>query len=309
MCHAGQRPFISLLAWLDKDSQDRIASLAGTRMLDLPAHLSLGCFAPESLAEVQARLASMDRFAPIPVCFTSLGILPPDVLYAAPAASSGLMALARAACGHAPDPGWTPHVTLFTRREKDITEAVHRTVGRFAAFQGWITGVSLYRFWPAEAVGGVLLGTADADGIAPMMEKDYDEAYALWRATPGMGLRRLDDSRQGIAGLLARNPGMSFVARRDGRVVGCILAGHDGRRGFLYHAAVAAEYQGRGLGRALVRRALRALDQEGIPKANLVVFAHNEGGNAFWSHMGFAVRTDIVYRDKILREGNGSEEF
>ena len=129
---------------------------------------------------------------------------------------------------------------------------------------------------------------------------DYDDVYRLWVATPGMGLNDVNDSRDGIARYLARNPSTCFVAENEGRVVGVIMSGHDGRRGFIYHTCVAADARLAGVGRALVDAATAALRDEGITKAALVVFGRNEGGNAFWEHMGFTTRPDINYRNRSL---------
>ena len=136
--------------------------------------------------------------------------------------------------------------------------------------------------------------------IRPMEIADYDAALALWRNTPGIGLNAVDDSRAGIEKYLQRNPGTSFVAVGDGVIAGTILAGHDGRRGFLCHACVAGEARRRGVGTRLAQHALAALRREGISKVALVVFGNNGDGNAFWEKMGMAVRTDLAYRDKAL---------
>ena len=133
-----------------------------------------------------------------------------------------------------------------------------------------------------------------------MRIEDYDAVLALWLSCPGMGLNDVDDSRQGIARYLARNPDTCFVAGDGTRLAGAILAGHDGRRGTIGHTAVAPEFRGRGVGRALVAAALEALARQGIAKVNLVAFARNGAGNAFWARMGFAAREDLVYRDRAL---------
>lgn len=138
--------------------------------------------------------------------------------------------------------------------------------------------------------------------IAVMRIEDYDEVIALWNSVPGMGMNDVDDSREGIGRYLKRNPTTSFVARADGRLVGCILAGHDGRRGWLYHAAVLPEMQGRGIGNALVQNALDALKAEGISKAGMIVFNNNVSGNKYWDKHGFADRSDVRYRSKKLVE-------
>ena len=132
--------------------------------------------------------------------------------------------------------------------------------------------------------------------------EDYDEVYDLWLNTPGMGLNETDDSRDGIAAYLRRNPSTSFVAENEGRIVGAVLAGHDGRRGFIYHTAVLPDYRMQGLAKKLVDEAIAALEREGIHKAALVVFVGNESGNAFWEHIGFEIREDLNYRNKSIHD-------
>ena len=138
--------------------------------------------------------------------------------------------------------------------------------------------------------------------IRMMTIQDYDAAYDLWMGTLGMGLNSLDDSREGITRYLKRNPSTCFVCIEDGVLTGTILAGHDGRRGYIYHLAVALSRRKQGIASALMERALDALGKEGIRKVALVVFAQNEGGNAFWERSGFTRREDLTYRNKSLVE-------
>ena len=137
--------------------------------------------------------------------------------------------------------------------------------------------------------------------IRTMTLSDYDSVYQLWHSTPGMGLNTIDDSREGIEKYLKRNPTTSFVAEQDGRIVGVIMAGHDGRRGYIYHTAVLPEYRGHGIAGQLVNHAMAALEKEGISKAALVAFKSNDIGNGFWKHIGFTEREDLVYRNKNTR--------
>lgn len=136
--------------------------------------------------------------------------------------------------------------------------------------------------------------------IRVMTLADYDGVYDLWISTPGMGLNTTDDSREGIGRYLQRNPTTSFVAEEEGRIVGVIIAGHDGRRGFIYHTAVRPECRRQGVAKALVEHAMAALEAEGIHKAALVVFERNAVGNAFWERIGFEERADLVYRNKSI---------
>lgn len=133
--------------------------------------------------------------------------------------------------------------------------------------------------------------------IRLMTPTDYDRVLALWQSTPGVGLNSIDDSRQGIKKYLKRNPTTCFVAEDGAQIIGVILSGHDGRRGFIYHMAVTPGYRKRGVGRALAEAAMEALRQEGITKAALVVFKENDGGNRFWENLGFTRRDDLVYRN------------
>jgi ribosomal protein S18 acetylase RimI-like enzyme len=133
-----------------------------------------------------------------------------------------------------------------------------------------------------------------------MTTEDYERVYALWASMPGVGLNDTDDAKAGIARFLKRNPASCFVAEDGDRLAGTILAGHDGRRGHIYHLAVHPDFQRQGIGRALVRAALDALRDEGITKAMLVVFQANRGGNEFWEAQGFTTRNDLIYRNKSL---------
>lgn len=138
--------------------------------------------------------------------------------------------------------------------------------------------------------------------IRPMASGDYDGVYDLWTNTPGMGLNPADDSREGIDRYLKRNPTSCFVAVDSGKIVGSIMSGHDGRRGFIYHTAVLPEYRNRGIARKLVEKAVNALEKEGIHKAALVVFEKNEIGNGFWEKVGFTERKDLIYRNKSTHD-------
>ena len=138
--------------------------------------------------------------------------------------------------------------------------------------------------------------------IRAMTVNDYEKVYDLWMSCRGMGLNDLDDSAEGIARFLQRNPGTCFVAAEGDAIAGAVMAGHDGRRGYIYHTAVRPEYRRQGIGQKLVDAALQALKGCGIHKVALVVFEKNETGNAFWEEMGFTVRDDLIYRNLALEE-------
>jgi ribosomal protein S18 acetylase RimI-like enzyme len=128
--------------------------------------------------------------------------------------------------------------------------------------------------------------------ILEMVPADYDDVWALWRSAPGIGLSEADE-RGAIERYLLRNPGMSFVARADGRLAGAVLCGHDGRRGYLHHLAVDPAFRGRGLGRQLVARCLAGLHAAGVAKCHLFVRRSNPAAAGFWRRSGWEERIDI----------------
>jgi len=141
---------------------------------------------------------------------------------------------------------------------------------------------------------------------------DYDAVYALWNACLASP-RDMDDSPEAIARFLRRNPGMSVVALADSReatappqVVGSILCGNDGRRGYLYHVAVDAAHRREGVGQSMAEACLAALRAEGIRKCALIAFTSNGAGNAFWDAMGFNTRADVHFREYRLRGQEGA---
>lgn len=137
-----------------------------------------------------------------------------------------------------------------------------------------------------------------------MTIEDYDEVYALWKQIHGFGIRSVDDSREGVGRFLQRNPTTSVVAIEDGKIVGAILCGHDGRRGCLYHVCVDENYRMKGIGKSMVVFAMEALKEEKINKVSLIAFTQNDIGNAFWNEIGWTRRLDLNYYDFTLNEAN-----
>lgn len=140
--------------------------------------------------------------------------------------------------------------------------------------------------------------------VRVMTMKDYDDVYALWCKIKGFAIRSIDDSRQGVERFLKRNPSTSVVAIEDGKVVGAILCGHDGRRGCLYHVCVDPDYRRQGIGKSMVVACMQALKEEDISKVSLIAFSVNDIGNAFWHTIGWTERLDLNYYDFTLNEEN-----
>lgn len=134
--------------------------------------------------------------------------------------------------------------------------------------------------------------------------EDYEKVYGLWNQIQGFGIRSIDDSKEGVERFLKRNPTTSVVAEQNGRIVGSVMCGHDGRTGCLYHVCVAKDYRKHGVGAKMVKAALLALRDENISKVMLIAFCSNEGGNAFWKELGWTRRQDVNYYEFVLNEDN-----
>jgi N-acetylglutamate synthase len=136
--------------------------------------------------------------------------------------------------------------------------------------------------------------------ISEMNLEDYEEIYSLWKTTEGMGLHDYCDSKGGIANYLKRNPGLSFIARDGKKIVGTVLCGHDGRRGYLHHLAVAPTYRKKGIGKKLTQQALDRLVSLGIRKCHLFVFEKNNDAQKFWQKIGWENRADLKLMSKNI---------
>ncbi len=139
--------------------------------------------------------------------------------------------------------------------------------------------------------------------ILPMTEQDYDAVRALWLTIRGFGIRALDDSREDVVRFIRRNPTTSVVAVKDGKIIGSILCGSDGRQGALYHVCVAKEYRRQGIGTRMVGYCMQQLKAMGINKVGLIAFTTNEAGNAFWKQIGWQ-KSDVNYYTFTLNEEN-----
>ena len=140
--------------------------------------------------------------------------------------------------------------------------------------------------------------------IRLMTIEDYESVHALWMTIKGFAIRSVDDSKEGVERFLMRNPTTSVVAESDGRIIGAILCGHDGRRGCLYHVCVHPDHRRRGIGKAMVVFCMNALKKEKINKVSLIAFTANDIGNAFWKTIGWTKREDLNYYDFVLNTEN-----
>ena len=140
--------------------------------------------------------------------------------------------------------------------------------------------------------------------IREMKIEDYDNVFALWKTIKGFGIRSVDDSKDGIERFLKWNPGLSVVAEEEGKIIGAILCGSNGRRGCLYHVCVHKDYRRQGIGKTMVIWCMEKLKELQINKVSLIAFTQNDIGNAFWKEIGWTKREDLNYYDFTLNEKN-----
>ncbi|MGR2952382.1 GNAT family N-acetyltransferase [Vibrio vulnificus] len=128
--------------------------------------------------------------------------------------------------------------------------------------------------------------------IREMDIADYDDVIKLWGQTEGMSLRDAD-SKESINNYLIRNPNLSFVAMSANKIVGAVLVGTDGRRGYLQHLVVSSSFRGKNLGRELVSQAISALANVGVPKTHLFVYNENVNAQQFYEKLGWFPRDEV----------------
>ena len=130
-----------------------------------------------------------------------------------------------------------------------------------------------------------------------MKIEDYDEIFEMWQITTKRALSDAD-SRESIDSYLKRNPEMSQIAIIDGKIVGTVLAGHDGRRGFIHHMAVLPEFRRKHIGNALATEAIKKIMADGIDKTHIFCYQDNLTGQNFWKSLGFKKRGDLFVFSK-----------
>ena len=121
---------------------------------------------------------------------------------------------------------------------------------------------------------------------------DHESLLELFSKTPGVTVREAD-SREATKSYLLRNPGLNYVALDGERIIGCVMCGHDGRRGYLQHLVVSDQHRKSGIGQSLFKKCIDSLEKIGIVKTHIFVFKNNDLANTFWSKRGWQLREDL----------------
>ncbi len=142
--------------------------------------------------------------------------------------------------------------------------------------------------------------TVDIRAFAP---DDEDAVVTLWEQA---GLTRpWNDPRADIRRKLAVQPELFLVAVDRDAVVGSVMAGYDGHRGWLYYLAAAASHRGQGLGRLLVAEAERLLEEMGCPKVQLMVRPDNTAARGFYDALGYEPFDTWATGKRLVVDGPG----
>ena len=119
--------------------------------------------------------------------------------------------------------------------------------------------------------------------------EDYEEVYDLWEnAGSGIHLRRSDEPEE-IAKKLQRDPDLFLLAEIDGRIVGSVMGGFDGRRGMMYHMAVAKPLRHKGIGTILMEALEHRLKEKGCIRYYLLVAKDNTKAVDFYQKRGWEI--------------------
>lgn len=140
--------------------------------------------------------------------------------------------------------------------------------------------------------------------VRTMVFSDYDEVYKLWHSIKSFAIRQIDDSRDGIVKFLKRNKTTCVVAVCDGKIIGSILCGHDGREACFYHVCVREDMRNHGVATHMVNYIIDKLNKLNINKIRLVAFKNNKLGNKFWKDIGFVQNKNINIYEKVLNKSN-----
>ena len=130
--------------------------------------------------------------------------------------------------------------------------------------------------------------------------KHYDKVLALWKTCEGIGLSEAD-SKENIEKFLSQNNGLSLIAKQENKIIGALLVGQDGRRGYLHHLAVDPAFRRKGIGTDLVKTGLERLQAIGITKCHIFIFKNNDSGKMFWDKCGWKYREELRIISKILK--------
>lgn len=134
-----------------------------------------------------------------------------------------------------------------------------------------------------------------------MKDSDINLVLAFWQNINGVHMHSNgEETYDAILSYLQRNPDLSFVAVCGSEIVGAVMCGHDGRRGYLNHLGISSEYRHRGIAKQLLNRVEKELIKLGIKKEALFVLCDNTSAQEFYEHIGWKEETIVKVYAKVI---------
>lgn len=134
-----------------------------------------------------------------------------------------------------------------------------------------------------------------------MQDSDIENVLLFWKNIDGVHLHSNgEETYDAISSYLQRNPNLSFVAVCGSEIVGAVMCGHDGRRGYLNHLGVSTEYRYKGIAKQLLYRVEKELTKIGIKKEALFVLCNNISAQEFYEHIGWKQETVVKTYSKVI---------
>lgn len=130
--------------------------------------------------------------------------------------------------------------------------------------------------------------------IKSVQSQDVKEMLILWDSIENIDLNEVDDTEEKINEFVKRNSNLSYCIYVEGKMVACIIAGHDGRRGNIYHLSVHKDFRRQGLAKSLLEKVYYEFKRQAIHKINITVLEDAEDAKRFWNHINWKLRSDIL---------------
>jgi len=128
---------------------------------------------------------------------------------------------------------------------------------------------------------------------------DIPASLELWKHMEGLSIRGSDNIRD-LSDHVGKNPGHNFVAMYGDRLIGTVLGGFDGRRGYIYHLAVHEDFRKQNIGKELMERCFQSFRDIRVTKCHMMVLSNNTEAQEFYKRIGCEKRDEIIVYSKTL---------
>jgi len=120
----------------------------------------------------------------------------------------------------------------------------------------------------------------------------YEDVVIIWKKT-GISITSSDTKKE-VNVMLNKNPDLCLIAKIDEKVIGVVMGGFDGRRGYVHHLAIDPEYQRKGYGKLLMDELTERFQKKRVHKVHHFIEKHNKDVINFYRKLGWEIRNDLV---------------